>query len=37
MNPPQAYTCDDPEGWYGEVGERRVQDAKHAYACGNSL
>ena len=25
---------DDPEGWYGEGGERRVQDGEHVYACG---
>ena len=22
---------DDPEGWYGEGGERRVQDGEHVY------
>ena len=22
---------DDPEGWYGEGGERRVQDREHMY------
>ena len=25
---------DDPEGWYGEGGVRRVQDAEHMYTCG---
>ena len=25
---------DDPEGWYGEVGGRGVQDGEHMYACG---
>ena len=25
---------DDPEGWYGEGGRRRVQDGEHKYACG---
>ena len=25
---------DDPEGWYGEGGGRRVQDGEHMYACG---
>jgi len=25
---------DDPEGWYGEGGERRVQDGEHMYTCG---
>ena len=24
---------DDPEGWYGEGGGRRVQDGEHMYAC----
>ena len=43
MNPPQAYMCsrdtgclglvhwDDPEGWCGEGGGRRVQDGEHVY------
>ena len=25
---------DDPEGWYGERGGRRVQDGEHMYTCG---
>ena len=25
---------DDPEGWYGEGGGRRVQDGEHVYGCG---
>ena len=25
---------DDPEGWYGEGGKRRVQDGEHMYTCG---
>ena len=25
---------DDPEGWYGEGGGRKVQDGEHMYACG---
>ena len=25
---------DDPEGWYGEGGGRRVQDGEHMYTCG---
>jgi len=25
---------DDPKGWYGEGGGRRVQDAEHMYTCG---
>ena len=24
---------DDPEGWYGEGGGRRVQDWEHIYTC----
>ena len=24
---------DDPEGWYGEGGGRRVQDGEHIYTC----
>ena len=24
---------DDPEGWYGERGGRRVQDGEHRYTC----
>ena len=24
----------DPEGWYGEGGGRRVQDGEHVYTCG---
>ena len=24
---------DDPEGWNGEGGERRVQDGEHMYTC----
>ena len=31
MNPPH---WDDPEGWYGEGGGRRVQDGEHMYTCG---
>ena len=25
---------DDPEGWYGEGGGRRVQDGERMYTCG---
>ena len=25
---------DDPEGWYGEGGGRKVQDGEHMYTCG---
>ena len=25
---------DDPEGWYGEGGGKRVQDGEHMYTCG---
>ena len=28
---------DDPEGWYGEGGERRVQDREHMYICGGFI
>jgi len=28
---------DDPEGWYGEGGERRVQDGEHVYTCGEFM
>ena len=28
---------DDPEGWYGEGGGRRVQDVEHMYTCGGFI
>ena len=28
---------DDPEGWYGEGGRRRVQDGAHMYTCGGFI
>ena len=28
---------DDPEGWYGEEGERGVQDGEHVYTCGGCM
>jgi len=28
---------DDPEGWCGEGGGRRVQDREHMYACGGFI
>ena len=28
---------DDPEGWYGEGGGRRVQDGEHMYTCGRFM
>ena len=28
---------DDPEGWYGEGGERGVQDGEHVYTCGGFI
>ena len=28
---------DDPEGWYGEGGGRRVQDDEHMYTCGGFI
>ena len=28
---------DDPEGWYGEGGGRRVHDGEHMYTCGRFI
>ena len=28
---------DDPEGWDGEGGGRRVQDGEHMYTCGGFI
>ena len=28
---------DDPEGWYGKGGGRRVQDGEHMYTCGGFI
>ena len=28
---------DDPEGWYGEGGGRRVQDGEHMYTSGRFI
>ena len=28
---------DDPEGWYGEGGGRRVQDGEDMYTCGGCI
>ena len=28
---------DDPEGWYREGGERRVQDGEHVYTSGGFM
>ena len=28
---------DDPEGWYGEGGGRRVQDGEHVYTHGRCM
>ena len=28
---------DDPEGWYGKEGGRRVQDGVHMYTCGRFI
>ena len=28
---------DDPEGWTGEGGGRRVQDGEHMYTCSRSI
>ena len=30
-------TWDDPEGWYGEGGGRRVQDGEHMYTRGGFM
>ena len=27
----------DPEGWYGEGGGRRVQDWEHVFTCGRFM
>ena len=32
-----ASDWDDPEGWYGEGGGRRVQDGEHMYTCGGFI
>ena len=32
-----AGALDDPEGWYGEGGGRRVQDGEHRYTCGRFI
>ena len=28
---------EDPEGWYGEGGGKRVQDGEHVYTCGRFM
>ena len=28
---------DDPEGWYGEGGGKRVRDGEHVYTCGRCM
>ena len=28
---------ENPEGWYGEGGGRRVQDGEHMYTCGGLI
>ena len=28
---------DDPEGWYGAGGGRKVQDGEHMYTCGRFI
>ena len=28
---------DDPEGWYGEGGGRRIQGGEHMYTCGGFI
>ena len=32
-----AVHWDDPEGWYGEGGERGVQDGEHVYTRGGCM
>ena len=32
-----ASAWDNPEGWYGEGGGRRVQDGEHMYTCGGFI
>ena len=32
-----ASAWDDPEGWCGEGGGRRVQDGEHMYTCGGFI
>ena len=32
-----ASALDDPEGWYGEGGGRRVQDGEYMYTCGGFI
>ena len=34
---PLVLHWDDPEGWYGEGGEKRVQDGEHMYTCGGFI
>ena len=34
---PKLVHWDDPEGWYGEGGGRRVQDGEHMYTCGRLI
>ena len=34
---PKPALWDDPEGWYGEGGEWRVQDGEHMYICGGFI
>ena len=28
---------DDPEGWYGEGGGKRIQGGEHMYTCGGFI
>ena len=34
---PKWVLWDNPEGWYGEGGGRRVQDGEHMYTCGGFI
>ena len=33
----QSSKLNDPEGWYGEGGGRRVQGEEHMYTCGGFI
>ena len=32
-----AGALDDPEGWYGEGGGRKLHDGEHMYTCGEFI
>ena len=37
VNASLKFHWDDPEGWNGEGGGRRVQDGEHMYTCGGFI